>query len=291
MSWTEERIQWQAEGKSMQIGLSRFGSGPELLLLPAISSISTRNEMRDLQQQLGANFSTIAIDWPGFGTLPRPQIDWRPEHYCQFVKYIADNLVTPDATIAAGHAASYVLAQAANHPASMGKLCLLSPTWRGPLPTMTSRQSTLFGKISKAVDLPFIGSGFYRLNVNAPVISMMARGHVYADPAWLTAQRLAEKRLVTEAAGARYASFRFVTGVLDLFTERQHFLDTAQRITSPILLAYGKQAPLKSKAEMIALSELPGVTCVELPQGKLSFYEEFAGDTASIIHDFLRRDG
>lgn len=290
MSWTEEQIEWKADGNPMQIGLSRFGHGPSLLLLPAISSISTRHEMRELQICLGTHFSTVAIDWPGFGTLPRPQVDWRPEHYREFLKYLVEQLIQPSATIAAGHAASYLLAQVADNPGSAGKLCLLSPTWRGPLPTMTSRQSGLFSKIAKVIDLPVIGSGLYRLNVNTPVIAMMARGHVYADPQWLTPQRLAEKRQVTEADGARYTSFRFVTGVLDLFADREHFLASARQITDPILVVYARQSPAKSKAEMLALSALPGVTSEELPHGKLSFYEEFPEDTGNVLNNFLWRD-
>ena len=36
-------------------------------MLPALSSISTRSEMWPLQQRLGSWFTTLAIDWVGFG--------------------------------------------------------------------------------------------------------------------------------------------------------------------------------------------------------------------------------
>ncbi len=81
---------------------------------------------------------------------------------------------------------------------------------------------------ARAVDLPVIGPALYRLNVNGPVIGMMARGHVYADPAWLTPERMAAKRAMTEAPGARHASFRFVAGELDPFTTRDDCLDAAR---------------------------------------------------------------
>lgn len=58
----EEHIEWEADGRSVAVGLTRFGSGPSLLLLPALSSISTRSEMRPLQERLGTQFSTVAID-------------------------------------------------------------------------------------------------------------------------------------------------------------------------------------------------------------------------------------
>lgn len=280
MQWSEQVIDWCADGRLVQLGVTRCGSGPPLLLLPALSSISTRREMRPLQQRLCARFSTIAIDWPGFGDLPRPKVDWRPALYAEFLQFVLASVIRPDVTVAAGHAAGYALAQAADHPSSIGRLCLLAPTWRGPLPTMAGKRVPLFGRLAKAVDLPVAGAAFYRLNVNRPVIGMMARGHVYADPAWLTDERMADKRRVTEARGARYASFRFVTGELDLFTTRDEYLAAARRIPGKILLLYGDATPRKSKAEMGTLAALTNVSATVLRRGKLSFYEEFPDDTA-----------
>lgn len=221
MEWTEDRIEWRADGKPVQIGLTRAGSGPGLLLLPALSSISTRAEMRPLQERLAGRYATVAVDWPGFGDLPRPRVDWRPDLYRDFLRFVLAEIVRPEVTIAAGHATGYVLAQAAGDPASTGRLVLLAPTWRGPLPTMTGKRMGLFRALAKGVDLPVAGAAFYRLNVNGPVIGMMARGHVYADPAWLTPERMAVKREVTEAPGARHASFRFVAGERDPFATRE----------------------------------------------------------------------
>jgi hypothetical protein len=192
---------------------------------------------------------------------------------------VTAEVVQPSQTIAAG----YALAQAADDPASLGRLHLLSPTWRGPLPTMTGKRMPLFRRLATTVDLPLVGSALYRLNVNGPVIGMMARGHVYADPAWLTPERMAEKRAVTEAPGARHASFRFVAGELDLFTDRDAFLDTARRAGTDISIVYGGDAPPKSKAEMAALAALPNISAFELSHGKLSFYEEFPDETAKAL--------
>ena len=68
MAFSDEQIAWTVGGKPVAIGLTRMGSGPTLLLLPALSSISTRAEMRPLQERLAETFATGAIDWPGFGT-------------------------------------------------------------------------------------------------------------------------------------------------------------------------------------------------------------------------------
>ena len=67
-------IIWSWEGQEIRVGYDRLGVGPTVVLLPALSSISTRREMQPLQERLASDFSTIAIDWPGFGDEPRPPI-------------------------------------------------------------------------------------------------------------------------------------------------------------------------------------------------------------------------
>lgn len=41
-----DEITWEWEGKRVDLGLDRRGQGPPILLLPALSSISTRRELR-----------------------------------------------------------------------------------------------------------------------------------------------------------------------------------------------------------------------------------------------------
>ena len=146
----------------------------------------------------------------------------------------------------------------------------------------------LFRGLSRTVDLPAIGTLFYRLNVNRPVIGMMARGHVYDDPAWLTRRRLAEKLLVTEASGARFASFRFVAGELDPFQERDAFLAAAGRVKTPVQVIYAGRAPRKSKAEMTALTALANVQASEVRAGKLAVHEEHPDVVAPLVTAFLQ---
>ena len=76
-----EQLTWQWDGVSVELDVDWHGKGPTVLLLPALSSISTRREMRPLQARLSAKFRTASVDWPGFGDRPRPRLDWRPETY------------------------------------------------------------------------------------------------------------------------------------------------------------------------------------------------------------------
>jgi hypothetical protein len=55
---------------------------------------------------------------------------------------------------------------------------------------------------------------------------------------------------VISAPGARYASIRFVTGMLDLISDRTSFIEMAKGVKDPILVLYGAETPRRSKAEM-----------------------------------------
>ncbi|MBV9968980.1 MAG: alpha/beta hydrolase [Xanthobacteraceae bacterium] len=268
--------------------MSIRGEGRTVLMLPALSSISTRHEMAPLQARLARRFRTVSTDWPGFGDLPRPRLDWRPPAYAAFLAHVLGELSSrPYAVIAAGHAAGYALAHACENPAAFERLVLLAPTWRGPLPTMMNGRRGFFEQLCRLFDLDVLGPVLYRLNVNRMVVRYMAAGHVYSDPAWLDRERLMQKLAVTRASGARHASVRFVTGALDPLPDRGAFLDCARRMRIPIFTVYGEDTPARSLAEIIALASVPGVTSVSVPRGKLSFYEEFPDATAAALLPFL----
>ena len=246
--------------------------------------------MHPLQERLASAFSTITIDWPGFGDQPRPALAWEPAAYVAFLRHVLTQLhLRPFATIAAGHAATYTVSLAADAPRSLGRLCLIAPTWRGPLPTVMSGRRGLGAWITRAGDLPTIGAVLYRTNVNGPVVRMMARGHVYSDPNWLAGERLQQKMAVTKTPGARYASIRFVTGMLDLISDRESFIELVKRVKDPILVLYGAETPRRSKAEMEALVSVTHVKSVELPHGKLAVHEEFPDVVAKEVKSFLDR--
>jgi len=108
-------IEWNWHGERIVLGADAAGAGPRVLLLPALSSISTRHEMRPLQERLSQRYATFAIDWPGFGDRARPQLDWAPEIYSTFLSFLLQFVIAqPHAIIAAGHAATYLLKHAAS---------------------------------------------------------------------------------------------------------------------------------------------------------------------------------
>ena len=283
-----QALTWTWRGAAVELGLDRLGQGPTVLLLPALSSISTRREMRPLQERLSARYATVAIDWPGFGDRPRPALAWAPDAYSAFLAFVlAEVAPTPHAVIAAGHAATYALTHVRTHPNAFARLVMVAPTWRGPLPTMMNGQRPWFDRLCRLADRPALGPLLYKLNVNRLVVRAMASGHVYADPAWLTGDRLRDKLAVTRTRGARFASVRFVAGHLDPVASRQQFLDLARAAGVPVLMVYGAETPPRSRAEMEALATVAGMRNACMPQGKLAMHEEFPGAVAQAIAPFL----
>jgi pimeloyl-ACP methyl ester carboxylesterase len=281
-------LRWSWQGRAVTLGVDEAGDGRTVLFLPALSSISTRREMHPLMQALAPMFRVIAPDWPGFGDRPRPALAWTPDALSAFLAHlVSQELPALHATIAAGHAATYALALAAERPDALGRLVLLAPTWRGPLPTMADGDRPLFQTIRRAIALPLAGPLLYRLNVNRFVVRMMVAGHVYSDARALAGEVWRQKQGVIRAAGARFGSAAFVTGGLDRVASREAFLDLARRAGGDMLVAYGAETPPKSRAEMAALAALPNVRAFEMPRGKLGFYEEFAAELAPTLADFL----
>jgi len=282
-------VGWTWQSTPIEIGVDEAGAGPTVLLLPALSSISTRGEMRPLMGRLASEYRTIAPDWPGFGDRPRPRVDWTPAAYRSYLTFLLRE-VAPDplAVVAAGHAATYALALAVEHPAWITRLVMVAPTWRGPLPTVAGGKRPLFDRVRGLGDVPGLGQALYRLNVNGPMVRMMTTGHVYSDRTWLHGQRLADKLAVTQAPGARFASLRFVTGHLDPLSNHAEWIDLFERVTCPVLVIYGAETPPRSRAEMEAVPSRPTVQAIRLDRGKLSVHEEFPDAVAAEIEPFLK---
>ncbi len=283
----DKRHVWTWSSKAFELEATRHGSGPTALLLPSLSSISTRDEMAPLASRLGSRFASIAVDWPGFGTAPKPSVAWSPAALRSYLDFLLEEVAASvELVVAAGHAAAYLVEHAARRPAANRKLVLVAPTWRGPLPTMMGRRPFM-ARLGRAADVPFMGSALYRINVNPLMVRMMTRAHVYSDPHWLDPNRARRKAAVTNAPGARHAAVRFVTGELDPYHDRADLLAAARSIREPVMVIYGAEAPRKSRAEMEALAALPGIATCVLPRGKLSLHEEYPDDVADAILRFM----
>ncbi|MEG4810168.1 alpha/beta hydrolase [Microcoleus sp. F8-D3] len=278
---------WNWQETQIKVIYETRGQGNPVLLLPAFSTVSTREEMRPLAEFLAPKFQVVSLDWPGFGESDRPRTDYKPQLYHQFLKdFVDSNFNSPVAVVAAGHAAGYVMQLAQSQPNVWSKIVLSAPTWRGPLPTMTKQQSGWHGIVRELVRSPLLGQFLYKLNTAPSFLSFMYRRHVYADAAKVTPDFIQSKWQVTQKPGARYGSAAFVTGGLDPAKVRSEFTDKFQQLAVPVMVVIAENAPPKSKAEMEALTELPGVESLVIP-GSLGIHEENAAALANAVQSFI----
>ncbi|MDP4006030.1 alpha/beta fold hydrolase [Methylobacterium sp. NEAU K] len=260
-----------------------IGDGRDALLLPALSTISARAEMRDLARHLGAGYRCLVPDWPGFGARPRTRVPLGPETLHAFLDALLAAAPGPYALgVAAGHAAGYLVAAARRHPGTFARLVLVAPTWRGPLPTAMPGRAHWFPRIRRAVETPVLGDALYRLNISPPIIGRMMRAHVYADPAHVTQTVIRAKHAVTRQRNGRFGTAAFVTGGLDPVGSRAAFLDLFADGLPPILVLRPDNAPRRSGAEMDALIAGGRVAGAPIP-GALSPHEEYPGAVAAQI--------
>ncbi|ACL56270.1 alpha/beta fold hydrolase [Methylobacterium nodulans] len=266
------------------IGCDIVGSGPDALLLPALSSIATREEMRPLAERLASRFRCLIPDWPGFGAEKRARLPLSPASLHGVLDALLAALPGPYAVgIAAGHAAPYLVAAARRQPGAFARLVLVAPTWQGPLPTaMGPQRRPLYARLRRAVEMPGLGHLLYRVNLSTPVVARMMRAHVYADPARVTPTVLAAKRRVTHQPGARFGTAAFVTGGLDPVETRDAFLALFGPGLPPVRVLRPARAPRRSGAEMDALIGTGLVTAQEIP-GALAPHEEHPEAVAAAI--------
>jgi pimeloyl-ACP methyl ester carboxylesterase len=277
---------WTWEGQPVTVVYETLGEGTPVLLLPAFSTVSTRGEMGGIAKRLSSKFQTVTLDWPGFGESERLPLEYRSALYHNFLQdFVRDNLKSPTAVVAAGHAAGYGMQLVQKMPQSVSRIVLVAPTWRGPLPTMGANQQ-LSGTLRQLVRSPIFGQALYQMNTTPSFLRLMYGRHVYVDDANLTPDFIAQKRQITQQPGARYAPAAFVTGAIDPVGERADFIAYFQPLPVPVMVIIGEQVPPKSREEMDAIAQLPGVQSSVLP-GSLGMHEEYADSVSEVIWDFL----
>lgn len=287
---TVQKYLWKWKATQIQVIYETRGQGNPVLLLPAFSTVSTREEMRPLAELLASKFQVVSLDWPGFGESDRPRTDYQPQLYHQFLKDFVEAIFNrPVAVVAAGHAAGYAMQLAQSKPNVWSKIVLAAPTWRGPLPTMSKEQSGWHGMVRELVRSPLLGQFLYKLNTAPSFLSFMYRRHVYADAAKVTPDFIQSKWKVTQKAGARFGSAAFVTGGLDPAKTREEFVANFQNLAVPVMVVIAENSPPKSKAEMEALTELPGVES-RVISGSLGMHEENAEALANAVKSFIGED-
>lgn len=280
---------WVWKGKPISVVYEVWGAGQPIVMFPALSSVSSRGELRAIATHLAEQFQVWLVDWPGFGDSGRPALPYKPAFYHGFMRdFVRANFSDPVVAIAAGHGAGYVMQLAHQDPKPWSYVILLDPTWRGPLPTMLGPKKGLFKLVRQLVELPILGQLLYALNTLPWFLRWMYGRHVFGDRSHITRPLIREKWQTTRKRGARFASVAFVTGGLDPVQNRKEFMDYFQPLPHPALIVIGEQTPPKSREEMEFVVHFTGVQVYRMP-GSLGLHEEYPDQLFEGIAPFLKK--
>ena len=276
---TLEILPFKHAGRQLNLVLEHRGpqGTPLWLLLPALSTVSSRSEWRPFADAMGEQCQLVSFDWPGFGDSDRPAITYDAPLLSSALQAVLDHLQIRNQgqlnVVAAGHSASVALGLATKESGHWQQLVLVAPTWRGPLPTMTGWHPKRFGWLRQLVAMPLIGPALYRLNTSRAVLKLMLRRHVWVNPKLLTPERISEQQQLTRRSGSRFASVAFVSGGLDPAGSRNWWLDQSQQLRCPLHVVLATEAPPRSRHEMERLANL--ADRVSMINGRLGLHQEF----------------
>ena len=274
-------------GRSVRLALELWGDEAveTWLLLPALSTVSSRSEWHLFAKSINKQVQLVSFDWPGFGDSDRPAIKYDLLVLRTALNAVLDHLHNSTIgrinVIAAGHAASVALALANERSQQWKQLVLVAPTWRGPLPTMTGWKPSQFKWLRQLVSLPGIGSILYRFNTSRAVLKLMLRRHVWVKPCMFTPQAVKQQQQLSRKKGARFASVSFVSGGFDPVNHRDWWLSMAEQLSCPLCVVLADEAPPRSKLEMQELAKTADQ--VLTIKGRLGLHQEFGQDLADLL--------
>ena len=274
-----ETLTVELNGCRRRITLERRGpwTAPLWLLLPALSTVSSRSEWQPLAEEVGDRRQLLSFDWPGFGGSDRDAIPYSAESMGAALRAVLEHLGRERdqriTVIAAGHSTPIALGQAATWSSHWRKFVAVAPTWRGPLPTMSGWPPRRFGWLRKLVMLPLIGPLLYRLNTSLPMLRLMLRRHVWVNSAWLTPERLHQQQRLARRPRARFASAAFVSGGLDCTTDPHWWRRQTPMLQCPFHVVVASEAPPRSRRSMEQLAQ--DAHQVTVIPGRLGLHQEF----------------
>lgn len=286
---TVEILQVEHAGRQLRLVVEHRGTqgSPIWLMLPALSTVSSRSEWRAFADAMGDQCQLVSFDWPGFGDSDRPAITYDASLLCSALQAVIDHVQSINRSqlnvIAAGHSASVALGLAAKGSEYWQQLVLVAPTWRGPLPTMTGWHPKHFSWLRQLVAIPLLGHALYRLNTSRFVLKLMLRRHVWVNPNLLTSKRIREQQQLSRNKGARFASVAFVSGGLDPAGDRDWWLAQARQLKCFMHVLLATEAPPRSRDEMERLANV--ADRVSTINGRLGMHQEFGATLAERIRD------
>ena len=184
---------------------------PPLLMIHGHNAAASAAEMREPFARLSERFHVYAPDLLGYGLSDRPDIEYTPELYVEFIESILREVVQrPAALFASSLSSAHAIEAAANNPEWITSLVLTCPTG---LRRLTEQSAG--GKVAEGLlKLPVLGDALFNGIASRPSIRYFLEKQTYHDPALVTRELVEGYYRTAHVPGARYAPAAFVSGKL-----------------------------------------------------------------------------
>ena len=257
-------------------------SNPPLLLLHGHNASASAYEMREPFARLSERYHVYAPDLLGYGLSDRPNIEYTPQLYIEFIEEILREVVQRPATVIASSLTSAHAIEAAQiNPEWITALVLICPTGLKSL----LRQSASGSAIETLLKLPILGQAFYNGIASRLSIRYFLEAQTYFDATKVTDNMVEDYYRRSHAPGAKYAPTGFVSGKL--------YWDASEawsRLEQPVLIVWGSEAkftPVTDAATFLATN--PAAELEEISASGILPHDEQPEQFATVVEDWLGR--
>ena len=257
-------------------------ANPPLLMLHGHNAAASAAEMREAFTRLSEDYHVYAPDLLGYGLSDRPDIEYTPALYVEFVEDILKEVVERPATILASSLTSaYAIEAAYTSPEWIDALVLICPTGVRSL----TGQSSAGRAVEALLRVPIVGQAMFNGIASRPSIRYFLESQAYFDTTLVTDGLVERYYRTAHVPGARYAPAAFVSGKL--------YWDASEawsRLGQRVLLVWGKEAritPLSDAAAFLATN--PGAELQEIGAAGILPHDEQPEQTVNVVKEWLAR--
>ncbi|GEM82494.1 MAG: alpha/beta hydrolase [Meiothermus sp.] len=234
------------------------GTGRPLILTHAVNAAASAYEMKPVWEMYAGIRPLFALEWPGFGSSDRPDLQYTPELMSQALLELVKQ-IGGEVDVVALSLGSEFAARAALAEPRIKTLVLISPSGFGT-PTGTSQEASeqdggnsLYGFLA-AIGDPLFGLLSTRFVLEF-FLDRSFRGPVPADIVDYALE-------TTRQPGARFAPIYFVSG--RLFT-RNAYDRLYDKLTIPVLVLYDQDG-FVSFDSLSKFAQKPNASVVRIPE-------------------------
>jgi pimeloyl-ACP methyl ester carboxylesterase len=212
----------------------------------------------------------------------RPDIEYTPALYVEFIEDILKEVVQQPANVLASSLTSaYAIEAADSSPEWITALVLICPTGVRSL-TGQSASGTVVEALLK---VPILGSAIFNGVASHPSIRYFLESQVYFDATLVTDELVERCYRTAHVPGANHAPAAFVSGKL-----YWDAADSWSRLEQRVLLVWGKEAritPLSDAAAFLATN--PGAELQIIGAAGILPHDEQPEQTANVVGEWIGR--